>query len=37
VELAACSVTRKGFASIPNAAEVRAVAAKYGIKVGIDD
>ena len=37
VELAACSVTRKGFASIPNAAEVRSIAAKYGIKVGLDD
>lgn len=37
VELATCSVTRKGFASIPTAAEVRSVAAKYGVKVGLND
>ena len=37
VELAACSVTRKGFASIPTAVEVCSVAAKYGIKVGLND
>ena len=37
VELAACSVTRKGFASIPTRAEVLSVASKYGIQVGIDD
>lgn len=37
VDLAACSVTRKGFASIPNEAEVRSISEKYGIKVGLDD
>ena len=37
VELAACSVTRKGFASIPTRAEVLSIASKYSIKVGIDD
>lgn len=37
VELAACSVTRKGFASIPTRAEVQSIASKYGIKVAIDD
>ncbi len=37
VELAACSVNRKGFASIPTRAEVLSISPKYGIKVGIDD
>lgn len=37
VDLAACSVTRKGFASIPTRAEVHSIASKYGIKVGTDD
>ena len=37
VELAACSVTRKGFASIPTEEEVSSIAAKYGIKVGFND
>ena len=37
VDLAAFSVTRKGFTSIPNKAEVLSIASKYVIKVGIDD
>jgi len=37
VDLAACSVTRRGFASIPTRAEVQLIASKYDIKVGIDD
>lgn len=37
VELAACSVTRKGFASIPTREEIQIIATKFGIKVGIDD